>query len=62
TYNPIIIAFHEWIALIKDFFTGRISLVNRFKYLIKPPGWKHDGTGKDSTMLREEWLNEHFKK
>lgn len=56
TYNPIIIAFHEWIAMLKDFFTGRKSLVNRFKYLIKPPGWRHDGTGQGSDMLRKEWL------
>lgn len=61
TYNPIIIAFHEWVALIKDSFSGRKSLVNRFRYLINPPGWKHDGTVKDSDMLRDEWLNEHSK-
>jgi len=61
TYNPIIIAFHEWVAMFKDSFTGRKSISSRLKYLIKPPGWKHDGTGKDSDMLREEWLNEQSK-
>ncbi|MBV1924525.1 MAG: sterol desaturase family protein [Flavobacteriaceae bacterium] len=59
TYNPIIIAFHEWIALFKDSFTGRKSISSRLKYLINPPGWKHDGTGKDSDKLREEWLKEN---
>lgn len=61
TYNPIIIAFHEWVALFVDSFTGRKSIINRIKYLFKPPGWKHDGTGKDSNILRKEWLNEHSK-
>lgn len=57
TYNPVIIAFHEWFALIKDSFTGKKSISSRLKYLFKPPGWKHDGTGIDSDMLRDEWLN-----
>ena len=56
TFNPLKIAFHEWIALIKDVFTGKKTLNNRFRYLIKPPGWKHDGSGKISDDLRKEWL------
>ncbi len=56
TYNPIIIAFKEWIALFKDAFTGNKSLANRIKYLYKPPGWTHDGSGKLSEDLRKEWL------
>jgi sterol desaturase/sphingolipid hydroxylase (fatty acid hydroxylase superfamily) len=61
TYNPIMIAFHEWVAMFIDSFTGKKSISNRLKYLIKPPGWKHDGTGKDSEMLRKEWLQKHSK-
>ena len=59
TYNPIIIAFKEWGALFKDTFSGKKSFINRFNYIIKPPGWKHDGTGKVSTDLRDEWLKNH---
>jgi len=59
TYNPIVIAFKEWIALFKDAFTGRKTLLNRVNYLYKPPGWKHDGTGKLSEDLREDWLKNH---
>jgi len=59
TYNPIIIAFKEWGALFKDAFTGNKSIVNRIKYLYKPPGWNHDGTGKLSDDLRKEWLENH---
>ena len=58
TYNPIFIAFNEWGALFKDLNTKNISVMNRIRYLYKPPGWKHDGTGKLSTDLKEEWLKE----
>lgn len=57
TYNPVKIAFIEWINMFKDAFSGKTSLKNRFLYLIKPPGWRHDGTGKVSDDLRNEWLN-----
>ncbi|WCO03343.1 sterol desaturase family protein [Psychroserpens ponticola] len=56
TYNPIKIAFIEWLNMFKDAFLGRKSLKNRLLYMIKSPGWKHDGTGKVSNDLREEWL------
>lgn len=55
TYNPLRVAFHEWIAMISDVFSSKTSLWNRLKYLIKPPGWKHDGTGVVSTDLRKQW-------
>ncbi len=55
TYNPIKIAFAEWYNMFKDFFTSKTSLINKLKYFIKPPGWKHDGTGILSSDLRKEW-------
>ncbi len=61
TYNPIFIAFNEWGALFKDLNTKNISVRDRIKYLYKPPGWKHDGTGKLSTDLKEEWLKRKLK-
>ena len=56
TFNPVKIAFIEWIHLFIDAFAGKKSIKNRFLYLIKPPGWTHDGTGKISNDLRNEWL------
>ena len=55
TYNPVKIAFNEWIQMFKDAFASKTSFSNRLKYLVKPPGWKHDGTGILSTDLRKEW-------
>ncbi|GGH03893.1 hypothetical protein GCM10011416_23700 [Polaribacter pacificus] len=57
THNPIKIALHEWISMFKDVGNAKTSLGNKLKYLIKPPGWKHDGTGILSTKLREDWKN-----
>jgi len=55
TFNPIKIAFIEWYDMFKDFFTSKTSILNRFKYLIKPPGWKHDGSSILAADLRKEW-------
>ena len=55
TYNPLKIAFLEWYELAKDAFTSKTSLVNKIRYVLKPPGWKHDGTGLVSSDLRKEW-------
>jgi len=52
SFNPLYVAFHEWIAMFTDVFTSKTSLVNRLKYFIKPPGWKHDGTGILSDDIR----------
>lgn len=57
TNNLFKIAFHEWIALFKDVFTRKVSWLDKLKYMIKPPGWKNDGTGKMSSDLRKEWLD-----
>lgn len=55
SFNPLYVAFHEWIAMFKDVFMSKISFLNRIKYFMKPPGWKHDGTGVLSEDIRKEW-------
>ena len=57
TFNPVKIAFLEWCYMFKDAFSGKKTVKERFQYLMKPPGWKHDGTGKISSDLRYEWIN-----
>lgn len=55
SFNPLYVAFHEWISLFRDVFTSKTSFRKRLNYLIKPPGWKHDGSGLISDDLRKEW-------
>ena len=56
SYNPLTIAFHEWAAVFKDAITAKTSFIKKFNYFMKPPGWKHDGTGMLSNDLRNDWL------
>ncbi|MDO1511401.1 sterol desaturase family protein [Maribacter confluentis] len=55
SYNPVKIAFLEWYKMLDDFFTSKTSLWNRLKYLVKPPGWRHDGSSVLSSDLRKSW-------
>jgi sterol desaturase/sphingolipid hydroxylase (fatty acid hydroxylase superfamily) len=43
--NPVVIAFHEWVALARDLWQAR-SWRERWLYLFGPPGWQphHEGT------------------
>ena len=55
THNPVKIAFLEWYYLGKDMISSKTTAANKIKYLLKPPGWKHDGTGVVSSDIRKEW-------
>ncbi|KAB1159953.1 sterol desaturase family protein [Tenacibaculum aiptasiae] len=55
THNPIKVAFIEWYYMLRDVFTSKTSFSKKVLYLFKPPGWKHDGSGKLSYHLRQEW-------
>ena len=61
TFNPIKIGFNEWVLVFKDAFSPKTSFINKLKYFIKPPGWKHDGSGKLTKDLRHEWLTSSSK-
>ena len=61
TYNPIKIAFIEWYNMFKDVFNSKTSFGKRLLYFFKPPGWKHDGSGKLSSDLRQEWENKKLR-
>lgn len=60
TFNPVKIAFQEWINLFNDAFMSHTSFMNKLNYFIKPPGWKHDGTGILSSDLRKEWKEKKY--
>jgi sterol desaturase/sphingolipid hydroxylase (fatty acid hydroxylase superfamily) len=49
--NPVIIAFHEWSALLRDLRHTR-SWRARWNYLWGPPGWREDGNGYTTKDLR----------
>lgn len=53
TYNPLVIAFHEWIAIGKDIWKAR-NIKQVLGYSFGPPGWSHDGSRKTSKELQDE--------
>lgn len=53
TFNPLVIATHEWAAMIRDVWRAP-DWRSRLGYVFGPPGWSHDGSRKTSEQLRAE--------
>lgn len=51
TFNPVRIAFHEWLAIARDVKQAR-SVGEAFGYVFGPPGWAPGGRGETSAVLR----------
>ncbi len=54
TFNPLRIAIHEWVGIIKDVKNAK-SLNELWGFIMGPPGWTPDGTRKTSEMIKLEW-------
>ena len=54
-YHLTDIVFHEWKNILHDLHQ-KIPFGLKIKYLIKPPGWSHDGSTKTAKQLRRELL------
>jgi len=53
TYNPVLIAFKEWGDMLRQAWRSG-SIRHGINYIIRPPGWSHDGTTKTTRQLVEE--------
>lgn len=49
TFNPLRVAFHEWVALFRDVVQPGLSLRQRLAYAFGPPGYSHDNS-RDTTQ------------
>jgi len=47
-------AFHEWIGIARDVWTAP-GWRAKLNYMIKPPGWSHDGSRDTSEILKARW-------
>lgn len=54
TFNPLRIAFAEWIAIGRDVL-GAKSLRDVGGYVFGPPGWSPDGSRKTSRSIKDAW-------
>ena len=55
TFNPLRIAFHEWLDIARDL-RGARSLREAAGLVFGAPGWRADGGGQTSERIRAEWL------
>jgi len=54
TYNPLRIAFHEWLSMGHDLAQAR-SLREVAGVVFGPPGWRADGQGETTDAIRAAW-------
>jgi len=59
TFNPLRVAFHEWVGLFRDVFRPGLTLRQRLMYAVAAPGWSHDGSRDDSFRIRAKYVARH---
>jgi sterol desaturase/sphingolipid hydroxylase (fatty acid hydroxylase superfamily) len=53
SFNLLWSVFHEWIGMAQDIW--RSPWRHKLSYLLREPGWSHDGSRQTSDMIRAEW-------
>ncbi len=59
TFNPLRVAFHEWVAVFRDMTRPGLTLRERLMYAAAPPGWSHDGSRFTSAEIKARHLASH---
>ena len=54
SFNLLWSVFHEWVGMVGDIW--RAPWRHKLSYLLREPGWTHDGSRDTSDMIRERWL------
>lgn len=54
SFNLIWAAFHEWVGIAKDVWAAP-TVRAKMNYMIKPPGWSHDGSRDTSETIKARW-------
>ncbi len=62
TFNPLRVAFHEWVGIWRDATQPGLTLKQRLNYCVKPPGWSHDASRDTSETIRANHLARHPEK
>ena len=53
SFNLLHSVFHEWIGMVQDIW--RAPWRHKLGYLLREPGWTHDGSRETSDMIRARW-------
>lgn len=59
TFNPITVALGEYWQTLKDAAGPGLTIGERFRYLFAPPGYSHDGSRRNSHMIKADFLREN---
>ena len=59
TFNPLRIAFHEYVAIARDLGRPKLRWRDRLGYLFGPPGWSHDGSRDTTRAIKERYVRHH---
>lgn len=62
TFNPLRVAFHEWLALARDVTRPGLTLRQRLAYALAPPGWSHDASRAMTPEIKARHLARHPEK
>ena len=57
SFNLLHSVFHEWIGMVRDIW--RAPWRHKLSYLLREPGWTHDGSRETSDMIRSRWRERH---
>ena len=57
TFNPLRVAFHEWLGIFQDVSRPGLSLRDRLYYAFHRPGWSHDGSRDTSLKIKSDWAS-----
>jgi hypothetical protein len=60
TFNLLWSVFHEWVGIFKDLWSAPWR--HKLSYLVREPGWSHDGSRETSTTIRARWLEAQHSK
>ncbi len=60
SFNLLWAVFHEWIGIAQDM--RRAPWRHKLGYLLREPGWTHDGSRETSDMIRARWLERERRK
>ncbi|MEC7160685.1 MAG: sterol desaturase family protein, partial [Pseudomonadota bacterium] len=53
SFNLLWSVFHEWIGIAQDMW--RAPWKHKLSYLLREPGWTHDGSRETSDQIRAAW-------
>ena len=54
SFNLLWSVFHEWIGMLNDIW--KAPWKHKLSYLLREPGWSHDGSRDTSDTIRARWI------